>query len=66
MVSILPLEQLANVGCDIERTIQWKKKGDIDYSAKSFERAMELLDLTIFNQKIKVPLLKNLFVYAKL
>ena len=28
--------QLANVGCDVERTIQWKKKGNLDFSEKSF------------------------------
>jgi len=47
------VEQLANVGSDIERTIQWKKEGDLDYSQKAFERALELLDLTIADQKNK-------------
>lgn len=45
------VEQLANVGCDIERTIQWKKKGDLEYSRKAFERALELLDLTVADPK---------------
>jgi len=45
------IEQLANVGCDIERTIQWKKDGDAGYSGKAFERALELLDLTIADPK---------------
>jgi hypothetical protein len=45
------VEQLANVGSDIERTIQWKKKGDAEYSSKAFERALELLDLTIADPK---------------
>ena len=44
-------EQLANVGSDIERTIQWKKKGDLEYSNNAFERALELLDLTIADPK---------------
>ncbi|MFA6065835.1 MAG: hypothetical protein WC707_01490 [Candidatus Babeliaceae bacterium] len=44
-------EQLANVGCDIERTIYWKKNGNLDYSSKAFERALELLDLTIADPK---------------
>ncbi|TET05836.1 hypothetical protein E3J79_04135 [Candidatus Dependentiae bacterium] len=47
------IEQLANVGTDIERTIQWKKKGNVKYSRKAFERALELLDLTIADQKNK-------------
>lgn len=45
------VEQLANVGSDIERTIQWKKKEDLEYSKKAFERALELLDLTIADPK---------------
>ena len=44
------LEQLANVGMDIERTIQWKKKNS-EYSRQAFERALELLDLTIADPK---------------
>jgi hypothetical protein len=47
------IEQLANVGCDIERTIQWKNNGNLDYSKKAFERALELLDLTIADPKNK-------------
>ncbi len=46
-------EQLANVGMDIERTIRWKKDGDIKYSKQAFERALELLDLTIADHKNK-------------
>lgn len=45
------VEQLANVGSDIERTIQWKKKGDFEYSKEAFLRALELLDLTIADPK---------------
>ena len=49
------MEQLANVGMDIERTIQWKNKGNKEYSRQAFERALELLDLTIADtQKIEV------------
>lgn len=47
------IEQLANVGTDIERTIQWKKKGNFEYSRNAFERALELLDLTIADPKNK-------------
>ena len=45
------MEQLANVGTDIERTIRWKQKGNLEYSQKAFERALELLDLTIADPK---------------
>jgi hypothetical protein len=45
------LEQLANVGSEIERTISWKKQGNLEYSQKAFEAALELLDLTIADPK---------------
>ncbi len=44
-------EQMANVGAEIGRTITWKTKSRPDYSARAFERALELLDLTIRDHK---------------
>ncbi len=41
------VEQMANVGSEVERTISWKKKKNNEYSWKAFERTLELLDLTI-------------------
>lgn len=49
-------EQLANVGMDIERTIQWRKKGNAEYSQNAFWRALELLDLTIVDPKNRTRL----------
>lgn len=46
-------EQLANVGCDIERTIRWKNRGDLEESRKAFDRALELLDFTLLDPKNK-------------
>ena len=46
-------EQLANVGMDIERTISWKNKQNADYSRQAFDRALELLTLTIADPKNK-------------
>lgn len=46
-------EQLANVGCDIDRAIRWRDKGDLDYSRSAFERALELLQFTIADPKNK-------------
>lgn len=43
--------QMANVGSEVERTILWRKKNNADYSQKAFERALELLDLTISDTK---------------
>ncbi len=47
------VEQLANVGSDVERTISWRNKGNADYSQKAFERALELIDLTVADPKNK-------------
>lgn len=44
-------EQMANVGSEVERTIKWKNKGNVEYSQMAFDRALELLDLTIENEK---------------
>ncbi len=41
------LEQMANVGSEVERAIRWKEKGRPDVSMRAFERALELLDLTV-------------------
>jgi hypothetical protein len=67
------IEQLANVGMDVERAIQWKKRDNLEYSRNAFKRALELLDLTIDDPKnrkrLKEPcrvreLLVDYFVYA--
>lgn len=41
------MEQMANVGSEVERTILWRDKGNESYSHQAFGRALELLDLTI-------------------
>lgn len=43
------LEQMANVGSEVERALNWRAKNNSAYSQKAFERALELLDLTIKN-----------------
>ena len=47
------IEQFANIGVDIERTIQWKKRGDLEASKFAFWRALELIDLTLADPKSK-------------
>jgi hypothetical protein len=41
------LDQMANIGSDVERALNWRAKGNLAYSQKAFERALELLDLTL-------------------
>ncbi len=47
------LEQLANIGTEIGRTINWKRKNDKEKSLAAFYRALELIDLTIADPKNK-------------
>ncbi|MBI2251519.1 MAG: hypothetical protein HYU63_01960 [Armatimonadetes bacterium] len=45
--------QMANVGSEVIRAINWKNKNNPEYSRKAFERALELLNLTISDKKNK-------------
>lgn len=45
------MEQLANVGMDVERAIRWRKKNNLEQSQQAFERALDLLSLTIADPK---------------
>jgi hypothetical protein len=41
------IEQLANVGSDVERALTWEAKGTVEHSDQALERGLELLELTI-------------------
>lgn len=41
------IEQMANIGSEVERALNWKVKNNVPYSQKAFERSLELLDLTL-------------------
>ena len=43
------LEQMANIGSEVERALKWRAKHNDDYSRQAFERALELADLTLDN-----------------
>ncbi len=40
-------EQMANIGSEIERALNWREKNNTDYSQKAFERALDLMSITI-------------------
>ena len=40
-------EQMANIGSEVERALNWKAKKNETYSRQAFERALELLDFTL-------------------
>ena len=41
------IERMANIGSEVERALKWREKNNVDYSRKAFERALELVDLTL-------------------
>ena len=53
-------EQMANIGCDVDRAVRWRNKGELDRFQGAFDRAMELLDLTIADPKNRGGALKEL------
>ncbi len=46
-------EQMANIGSEVERALNWKNKNNQEYSQMAFERALELIDLTLADEKNK-------------
>lgn len=41
------IEQMANIGSEVERALNWRERNNAAYSQKAFERSLELLDLTM-------------------
>jgi len=50
------LEQMANIGSEVERALKWRSKNNHEYCMSAFERALELLDITLDNCKDKAHL----------
>lgn len=44
-------QQLANVGAEFQRVLNWEKKGNREYEQAARARLLELLDMTIATQK---------------
>lgn len=56
----MPLcEQMANIGGEVSRSLNWQKKGNTEYCQKAAARALELLDLSLDSAK-SFPKLKEL------
>jgi len=45
------LEQMANIGSEVERALNWRAKNNADYAQRAFERALELIDLSLDNNR---------------
>ncbi len=56
----MPLaEQLANIGSEVSRSLNWRRKGNNEYAEKAMVRALKLLDLSLESTKA-FPTLKEL------
>ena len=47
------MEQMANVGSEMERALNWRARNNADYCDKAFFRMLELIDLTLEDSKNK-------------
>ncbi|MFH1593889.1 MAG: hypothetical protein ABID09_04255 [Candidatus Omnitrophota bacterium] len=43
--------QMANIGSEVERALKWRAKDNAAYCQKAFERALELMDLSLDSAK---------------
>lgn len=46
-------EQMANVGSEISRALNWQKKGNVEYCRRAVNRTLELLFLTIDSVRVR-------------
>jgi hypothetical protein len=54
-ISLSLAEQLGNIGSEVGRAIQARAKGDADRFGPALERALELLDLTLEDERWRGP-----------
>ncbi len=47
------VEQMANIGAEVGRAINWRKKGEREVWKNAFYRALELIDFTVADPKNK-------------
>ena len=44
-------EQMANIGSEVQRVLNWRAKHNVAYSQEALERSLELIDLTLDSLK---------------
>lgn len=49
------VEQMANIGSEVNRTSVWKQRGNVERANAAFERSLELIDLTIKYGRLHEP-----------
>lgn len=47
------VEQMGNIGSEVDRIASWKKKGNEEYAIKALHRSLDLFDLTIADPRWK-------------
>ncbi|MEW6516661.1 MAG: hypothetical protein AB1439_07160 [candidate division FCPU426 bacterium] len=45
------IAQMANIGSEVERFLSWRTKNNPELSRKAFNRALELIELTLVDPK---------------
>lgn len=53
-------EQLGNIGSEVERAIRWHEKGNNEYFESAYARMLELIDLTLADERWRGPRRKEL------
>ncbi|MFH1381038.1 MAG: hypothetical protein ABIH57_02575 [Candidatus Omnitrophota bacterium] len=44
--------QMANIGSEVNRALNWRNRGKADFSKRAIARALELIDLTLDSLKV--------------
>ena len=48
-------EQMGNIGSEVGRASAWRDRGNQEYTQLAFSRALELLDLTLADERWRGP-----------
>jgi len=54
------MEQLGNIGSEVQRALNWRKKGNASHMTTALYRALDLIDLTAEDPKWRNHRLKEL------
>ena len=46
---------MGNIGSEVNRTISWRQKGNAEFAENAFVRSIELLDLTLADERWRGP-----------
>ncbi len=50
------MEQLGNIGSEVDRSLRWHQKNEVEHRDKAIERLLDLIDLTLTDPKWKYRL----------